>query len=46
MIQAHETYRGNFRSHGLEGQEVCLVKLQWFKVEKGNMLLDMSFPIP
>ena len=27
MIQAHESHRGNFRSCGLEGQEVCSVKL-------------------
>ena len=27
MIQAHESHRGNFRSRGLEGQEVCSVKL-------------------
>ena len=34
MIQAHESHRENFGSRGLEGQEVCLVKLQWFKVDK------------
>ena len=34
MIQAHESHRGNFGSLGLEGQEVCSVKLQWFKVDK------------
>ena len=28
MIQDHESYRRNFGSHGLEGQEVSLVKLQ------------------
>ena len=27
MIQAHESLWGNFGSHGLEGQELCLVKL-------------------
>jgi len=27
MIQAHESHRGNFGGRGLEGQEVCLVKL-------------------
>ena len=27
MIQAHESFWGNFGSHGLEGQKVCLVKL-------------------
>ena len=36
MIQAHESYRENFGSRGLEGQEVCSVKLQWFKVDKGK----------
>ena len=46
MIQAHESHRGNFGSHGLEGQEVYSVKLQQFKVDKGNMLLGMSSPIP
>ena len=34
MIQAHESHRGNFESRGLEGQEVCSVKLQWFKIDK------------
>ena len=28
MIQAHEFHRGNFGSRGLEGQEVCSVKLK------------------
>jgi len=28
MIQAHESYQGNFGSRGLEGQEVCSIKLQ------------------
>ena len=27
MIQAHESHKGNFGSRGLEGQEVCSVKL-------------------
>ena len=27
MIQAYESPWGNFESHGLEDQEVCLVKL-------------------
>ena len=27
MTQAHESHRGNFGSRGLEGQEVCSVKL-------------------
>ena len=31
MIQAHESHQGNLRSRGLEGQEICSVKLQWFK---------------
>ena len=46
MIQAHESHRGNFGSCGLEDQEVRLVKLQRFKVDKENMLLDMSSSIP
>ena len=45
-IQAHESHWGNSGSRGLEGQEVCSVKLQWFKIDKGNMLLGMSSPIP
>ena len=36
MIQAHESPQGNLRSRGLEGQEICSVKLQWFKVDKGK----------
>ena len=32
--------------HGLEGQEVCLVKLQWYKVDKINMLLGVSSLTP
>ena len=46
MIQAHESHWGTFESHGLEGQEICSVKLQRFKVNKGNMLLSVSSPIP
>ena len=46
MIQAQESHRENFESCGLEGQKVCLVKLQRFKVDKGNMLLDVSSLIP
>ena len=34
MIQDHEAHRRNFGSHGLEGQEVSLVKLQQFKVKE------------
>ena len=34
MIKAHESQQGNFESHGLEGQEVCSVRLQWFKIDK------------
>ena len=34
MIQAHESHWGNFVSRGLAGQEVCSIKLQWFKVDK------------
>ena len=44
MIQAHESLWGNFESRGLEGQEACSVKLQWFKIDKRNMLLGMSSP--
>ena len=46
MIQAHKSLWGNFGSHGLEGQEICLVKIQWFKVDKRDMLLDVSSPTP
>ena len=46
MIQAHESLWGNFRSRGLEGQEVYSVKLQQFKVDKRNMLLGVSSPTP
>ena len=44
MIQVTESYRGNFGSPSLEGQEVYSLKLQWFKVDKRNMLLGMSSP--
>ena len=46
MIQAYKSPWGNFGSHGLEGQEVCSVKLQWFKVDKRNMLLGVSSLTP
>ena len=46
MIQTHKSLRGNFGSRGLEGQEVCSVKLQWFKVDKRDMLLGVSAPTP
>ena len=46
MIQAHKSPWGNFRSRGLEGQEVCSVKPQWFKVDKRNMLLGVSSSTP
>ena len=39
MIQAHEFLWRNFGSRGLEGQEVCSIKLKQFKVDKRNMLL-------
>ena len=42
MIQGHKSLQGNFGSRGLEGQDVCLVKLQRYKVDKINMLLDVS----
>ena len=44
MTHAHESLWGNFRSHGLEGQEVCSVKFQQFKVDKRDMLLSVSSP--
>ena len=44
MIQAHESHRGNFGSRGLEGQEVCSVKLQWFKVDTGKHVAWHVFP--
>lgn len=44
MIQAHKFLWGNFGIRGLEGQEVCSVKPQWFKVDKRNMLLGVSSP--
>ena len=37
---------GNFGSRDLEGQEVCSVKFQWFKVDKRNMSLSVSSPTP
>ena len=46
MIQVHESLWGNYESCGFEGQEVCSVKLQRFKVNKKNMLLDVSSPTP
>ena len=46
MTQAHKSLWGNFGNRGLEGQKVCSVKLQRFKVDKGNMLLDVSSPTP
>ena len=44
MILDHESHRGNFRSCGLEGQEVCSVTLQWFKVDKGKHVAWRVFP--
>ena len=44
MIQAHESHWGNFGSRGLEGQEVCSVKLQWFKVDKEKHVAWHVFP--
>ena len=46
MTQAHKSLWGNFKSRGLEGQEVCSVKLQRFKVDKKNMLLSVSSSTP
>ena len=42
MIQAHKSPWGNFGSRGLKGQDVYLVKFQWFKVDKRNMLLGIT----
>ena len=44
MIQAHESHRENFGSRGLEGQEVCSVKFQWFKVDKEKHVTWNVFP--
>ena len=44
MIQAHESHQGNFRSRGLESQEVCSVKLQQFKVDKEKHVAWHVFP--
>ena len=44
MIQAHESHWGKFGSRDLEGQEICLVKLQWFKVVKGKHVAWHVFP--
>ena len=44
MIQVYESHRGNFGSCGLEGQEVCSVKLKWFKVDKGKHVAWHVFP--
>ena len=46
IIQAHKSFWGNFGSRGLEGQDVCSVKLQWFKVDKKDMLFGVSSPTP
>ena len=44
MIQAHESHWGKFESRGLKGQEVCLVKLQWFKVDKKKACYLVCLP--
>ena len=44
MIQAHESRRENFGSRGLEGQKVCSVKFQWFKIDKGKHVTWHVFP--
>ena len=44
MIQAHKSHWGNFGSCGLEGQEVCSVKLQQFKVDKRKYVAWRVFP--
>ena len=40
----HESHQENLGSRGLEGQKVCLVKLQWFKVDKGKHVAWYVFP--
>ena len=44
MIQAYESHRGNFGSRDLEDQEVCSVKLQRFKIDKGKHVAWHVFP--
>ena len=44
MIYSHKSLRGNFGSRGLKGQEVCSIKLQWFKVDKGKHVAWHVFP--
>ena len=44
MIQAYESHQGNSWSRGLEDQEVCSVKLEWFKVGKGKHVAWHVFP--
>ena len=44
MIQACESHRGNFGRGDLEGQEVCSIKFQWFKVDKGYHVAWLVFP--
>ena len=44
MIQAYKSHRENFGSRSLEGQDVCTVKLQWFKVDKGKHVAWHVFP--
>ena len=44
MFQVHESHWGNFGSHGLKGQEICSIKVQWFKVDKGKHVTWRVFP--
>ena len=44
MIQAYESHQGNSWSRGLEDQEVCSVKFQWFKIDKGKHVAWHVFP--
>ena len=43
-FSAHEPHQGNFGSRGLDGQEVCSIKLLWFKVYKGKHVAWHVFP--
>ena len=44
MIQVQESHWGNFGSRGLESQDICSVKFQWFKVDKGKHVAWRVFP--
>ena len=44
VIQTHESHLGNFGSRDLEGQEVCSIKPQRFKVDKRKYVAYHVFP--